>query len=204
MHLTTLMVDDFFADPLAIRNAALSLEYPQPESRTNFPGRNASTRLNLSGLEQSIGALVHERLAARSHTSHGRPRLALKGETGVCDVHMDFNHWSGIVYLSKPEDCQGGTHFYRHRATGLDRAPVFDGEATKAGFPDGRTAIEKILGNDANRSEAWEETHTIPMKFNRLALFRGYLWHDAGAAFGTGKDSGRLVLPLFFTNVDAG
>jgi hypothetical protein len=204
MHLTTLIVDDFFRDPDRIRNEALSLDYPELDTRANYPGRNASTRLDIAGLEQSISALVHERLRPRDQTGHGRPRLALKGEVGVCDVHIDFNHWSGIVYLSRPEDCRDGTHFFRHRKTGLDRAPVFPGEAEAAGFRDGRTAIETIMEEDAKRPDAWERTLTIPMKYNRLALFRGYLWHDAGESFGSGKENGRLILPLFFSNVDAG
>lgn len=204
MHLTTLIVDDFFKNPDHIRSEALSLEYPESDSSGNYPGRNANTRLQIGGIEQTISSLVHERLAPQMNTAHGRPRLALEGEIGVCDVHIDFNHWSGIVYLSRPEDCKDGTHFFRHRKTGWDRAPVFPGEAEAAGYKDGRTAIETILQADARRPEAWERTHTVPMKFNRLVLFRGYLWHDAGVSFGVTKDDGRLILPLFFSNIEAG
>ena len=46
-------------------------------------------------------------------------------------IHIDQSHWSGILYLSRPEDCRGGTEFYRHIRTGTDRVPM-DTESLKA------------------------------------------------------------------------
>lgn len=204
MHLTTLIVDDFFKDPERIRRECLKLDYPKTAEEGNYPGRNATTRLNIAGVEETVSQLVHERLAPRQGTGHGRPRLAFEGESGICDVHIDLNHWSGIVYLSKPEHCQGGTHFYRHKQTGWDRAPVFPGEAEAAGYESGKSAIEQIMQADSRNRDAWEHLYTIPMKFNRLVLFRGYFWHDAGKSFGATEEDGRLILPFFFSNLDAG
>lgn len=204
MHMTTLIVDDFFANPDAIRREALSLEFPEAPASANYPGRNASTRLEIQGLNNVFSQLVQERLRPRQNSGHGRPRLALAQERGACDVHMDFNHWSAIVFLSRPEDCCEGTHFFRHKRTGWDRAPVFPGEAEAAGYASGREAIEDVLQTDCNNPDAWDRTHTMPMKYNRLVMFRGYLWHDAGRSFGDSPENGRLILPFFFDNVDAG
>ena len=57
---------------------------------------------------------------------------------------------------------------------------------------------ERILNSETNDRSKWEPTFSIPMRFNRLALFRSYLWHDAGPSFGTTKENGRLILPWFF------
>lgn len=200
MHLTHLIIDDFFNDPLKIRQTALSLDYPVPSERQNFPGRNASSRLDFGPVERITSQLTHENLVPRPQTSYGRPRIALEGDTGVCDVHIDFNHWSAIVYLTLDEHAQEGTHLYRHKATGLDRAPAFPGEAEALGYADGRSAVEDILGNDANDLSKWERTMTIPMRFNRMVLFRGYMWHDAGRSFGDSLENGRLIVPFFFDN----
>ena len=38
----------------------------------------------------------------------------------------------------------------------------------------------------------------VPMKFNRLILFRPWFFHDAGPGFGTDIRTGRLVYLLFY------
>jgi hypothetical protein len=198
MHLTHLIIDDFFDDPLAVRRLALAQDYPPRPERAAYPGRNASRALSFPGLERMVSNIVHEKVGPADYASHCVPRLALEGNESKANVHIDFNHWSAIVYLTLDKDCQDGTHFYRHKATGLDRAPVFDNEAQQAGFATSRDAVKTILDADGRRAQAWERLMTIPMKFNRLALFRGYLWHDAGVSFGADPESGRLILPFFF------
>ncbi len=32
--------------------------------------------------------------------------------------------WVGVLYLNLPEQCRGGTAFYRHRPSDQDRAPL--------------------------------------------------------------------------------
>lgn len=201
MHLTHLIIDDFFDDPLRVRNQALSMTYPPRPPKAAYPGRNADKALPLPGLDQLASTIVHERVKAADYASHCVPRIALEGDVATSNVHIDFNHWSAIVYLSLDEDCRDGTHFYRHRETGLDRAPVFPGEAEAAGFSSSRGCVKSILDADGARPDAWEGLMTIPMKFNRLAMFRGYLWHDAGHSFGATPETGRLILPFFFETV---
>ncbi|WP_291845245.1 DUF6445 family protein [Maricaulis sp.] len=203
MHMTHIIIDDFLPEPERIRQAALSLRYPPRPERASYPGRNAATALNLSGIEQLIEQIVHEPVAPAPQSSHAVPRLALDGDTSRASVHIDFNHWSGMIYLTRPEHCVGGTHFFRHRATGWDRAPVFPGEAEAKGFANADAALKTILDNDQNDPSKWEETMTIPMRYNRIVLFRGYMWHDAGVSFGTTPENGRLILPLFFENTAA-
>ncbi|WP_300545281.1 DUF6445 family protein [Maricaulis sp.] len=200
MHLTHLIVDDFFSEPHRVREAALSLDYPPRAEGAAYPGRNARHPLVLEGIERLIGDLVHERLVPARNSSHSIPRLALDGADRKASVHIDRNHWSVMIYLTLDEHCRGGTHFFRHRKTGLDRAPLFPGEAEAAGYPNADAAVTDILETGANDRSQWEETMMIPMKFNRMVLFRGYIWHDAGVSFGTGPANGRLILPLFFEN----
>jgi hypothetical protein len=39
---------------------------------------------------------------------------------------------------------------------------------------------------------------TVPMRFNRLILYRPWLWHSAGEAFGASLDDGRLIQLVAF------
>ena len=39
---------------------------------------------------------------------------------------------------------------------------------------------------------------TVPMRFNRLILYRPWLWHSAGPGFGDSNETGRLIQVLSF------
>lgn len=204
MHLTHLIIDDFFNDPHAIRNQALAMNFPPRPEGAIYPGRNADHQLALPGIEKLISQIVHEPLQPKAELSHCRPRIALAGDGAKTSVHIDNCHWSAIIYLTLDEHCQGGTHFFRHKATGWDMAPVFPGVAEAAGYKSAGDALDTILKEDENDLSKWEMRMTVPMKFNRLVLLRGYLWHDAGASFGDTPENGRLILPAFFQNVASG
>lgn len=201
MQLQHIIIDDFFEHPMRLRQQALATEFPDRHAQEVYPGRNSSTVIQLSGIEALVSNIVKERVRAAPNSSHQRPRLALEGEKGQnMSVHMDMCHWSGIVFLTPDEFCEGGTHFFRHKRTGWEMAPVWPGMAEAAGFKTPDEALKSVMA-DSLSPDAWEETMMLPMKFNRLVLFRGYLWHDAGRSFGTGPEDGRLIMPLFFDTV---
>lgn len=198
MQLQHMIVDDFFSDPMKMRELALSNDFPERHANEVYPGRNSTHLLDVDGINQVICNIVQEPLTPMKHSSHLRPRLALEGDVGRdMSVHMDMCHWSAIVYLSLDEHCEGGTHFFRHNQTGWETAPVWPGMAEAAGYPNPDAALKAVM-TQTNDPSAWTETMMLPMKFNRLVLFRGYLWHDAGRSFGTSKENGRLILPLFY------
>ena len=202
MHLTHIVIDDFLPEPHRVRHAALNLDFLPRKDGEIYPGRNAAQGLSFPDIERMISQIVHEPLVAhKSGTSYGVPRLASSGDKSQADVHIDTCHWSAIIYLSLDEHCQEGTHFYRHKPTGLEMAPAFPGQAHAAGYENTETAVRVILKNDGLDHEQWERRMMIPMRFNRIAIFRGYLWHDAGISFGTTPENSRLILPFFFNNV---
>jgi hypothetical protein len=87
-------------------------------------------------------------------------------------VHIDPGVvWSAIIYMNLPEQCQGGSEFFRHKATNMERAPVHPEELAEMGM---RNYFEggKIIKDDSNDMTKWENTITIPMRFNRLILAR--------------------------------
>jgi hypothetical protein len=120
------------------------------------------------------------------------------GDKGRARVHTDSSHWSGILYLSRPEDCRGGTQFFRHIRTGSDRAPVTAAELAAMGYASQDEAHQDIIERDSLDDSAWEMTMEVPMRFNRLLLLRPWLWHTAGPAFGDRLDNARLVYLMFF------
>jgi hypothetical protein len=197
MPTSLIVVDDFFEDPHAVREAALRLTYPPLQGV--FPGRNSIERLDIPGLDRLVSHLVGEPVrAVNPPQSHGKCRITFARDAGTARVHIDPAHWSGILYLSRPEDCRGGTEFFRHRATGTDRAPYDDAEAAQWGYASGREMVTQILSRDGLDPAAWEPSMTVPMRFNRLLLLRPWLWHTAGENFGDTMENGRLVFLMFF------
>ena len=79
-------------------------------------------------------------------------------------------------------------------------APLDDAEAQAIyGKATPREALMEILTvENGSDPDAWELTHTLPMKFNRCVLFRPWFWHSSGDGFGTTIEDGRLVVLLFF------
>jgi hypothetical protein len=135
-------------------------------------------------------------------TSHCRFRIATAGSESRARLrmHVDGNsYWSGIVYLSLPEHCRGGTDFYRHRELGTDRAPIYDNEVTRYGAQSCAQFTQQLIERDSNDPSKWEHVMTVPMRFNRCVLFRPWFWHTSGESFGDRGENARLIQLFFFT-----
>ena len=199
MPTSLIVVDDFLSrrDADALRNTALQLTYPDQQGA--FPGRNSLERIEIDGLSQAVSRLVGEPLKPVSPPqSHAKFRVTLAADKGKAKVHIDQAYWSGILYLSRPEDCQGGTEFFRHLPTNTDRAPLTDAEVTAMGFSSLQEMHRDIIEKDSVDDSKWEMTMRVPMRFNRLIMLRPWLWHTAGPAFGDRIENGRLVYLMFF------
>ena len=200
MPTSLIIIDDFLENVHELRDAALRLTYPAQEGA--FPGRNSLERLEIGGLVQKVSDLVREPLKVISPPqSHAKCRISLAKDEGRAKVHIDRGaHWSGILYLSRPEDCRGGTEFFRHRRTGTDRAPINEVELAATGYSSYQEVHREIIEKDSNDDSKWELIMQAPMRFNRLILLRPWLWHTAGPAFGDSMENGRLVYLMFFAS----
>ncbi|MCD9030450.1 DUF6445 family protein [Luteimonas sp. Y-2-2-4F] len=200
MPTSLVVVDDFLApgDAQTLRDAGLRLTYPPQQGA--FPGRNSVERLNIPRLDEAVSRIVGEPLRAIDPPqSHCKFRITLGHDVGRARVHIDQGaHWSGILYLSRPEDCRGGTEFFRHLPTGTDQAPITQAGIEAMGFRTGAELHRAIIEQDSNDASRWEMTMRVPMRFNRLVLLRPWLWHTAGEAFGDTLENGRFVYLMFF------
>jgi hypothetical protein len=191
------VIDDFLRNPHEVRAQALSLTYAVGG---RFPGLNSTEKLRIEGLDEVISSLVREPVRApwTDDFSHGSCRVALASHDQQARIHIDQSHWSGILYLSRPEDCQGGTEFFRHKRTHTDRVPM-DTQSLKAvGYSNYKELQHDIHDKDALDRSQWEQTKTVPMRFNRLILLQPHYWHTAGPGFGDRLENGRLIYLMFF------
>jgi len=192
-----ILVDDFLDSVDELRNAALRLHYPDIQGQ--FPGRNSQQRITLEGLTEQVSSLVGEPVRPIDPLeSHGKCRLTLANDRGRGKVHIDHCYWSGILYLSRPEDCRGGTDFFRHIRTQTDRAPLTREDLAKMGYDDFDKVHRDLIEREGTMEDKWERTMTVPMRYNRLVLLRPWMWHTAGPGFGDRAENGRLVYLMFF------
>ena len=107
MPTSFIVVDDFLSSRCT-RPAPGRAGPDLPGAGGAFPGRNSLERLELDGLSEAASRLVNEPLRpVNPLQSHGKFRLTLASDVGRAKVHTDHSHWSGILYLSAPEHCEG-------------------------------------------------------------------------------------------------
>lgn len=193
-----LIVDDFLADPFAARAAALALDYDPATRIGNYPGTLSGAPLPIAGLEEAVSRIIGVPLKPQPGTTHGHCRLTLKGDRGVSGVHIDPCFYSGILYLSRNEDARGGTDFFRHKRTGLEKVPADPLGLAQSGYADINALVEDVVNRDTLLPARWERVMRVPMRFNRLLLFSPWLFHNSADGFGTAQETGRLVHLQFF------
>jgi hypothetical protein len=193
-----IVVDGFLADPLLARQQALALDYDPKFKQGNYPGLQSTQPLAIPGLDDAVSRLAGMPLKAQDGTMHGHCRMTLAGDQGRSGVHIDPCTYSGILYLSLPEHCRGGTDFFRHKRTGLERIPERREDMLAAGYSDINVLIEEVVNRDTLKRNCWDKTMTLPMRFNRLVLFSPWQFHNAASGFGKDATSGRLVQTFFF------
>jgi hypothetical protein len=193
-----LMFDDFVANPIELRRQALNLGFSGAGKAGNYPGITSDRALPIPGLDDFVSRAIGAPVRSAPGTLHGHCRLTLKTDRGLSGVHIDPAFYSGILYLSLPEHIEGGTDFYRHKRTGLERVPTRPDDILAAGYGDINDLVEDVVNKDTTRPAAWERVFTAPMRFDRLILFSPWMFHNSARGFGDKPENGRLAYLMFF------
>ncbi|HUN93312.1 MAG TPA: DUF6445 family protein [Burkholderiaceae bacterium] len=206
------IVDDVLADPLGYRQRALGLDFGEFAGApgVNFPGRQTAGQ-PCDGIMAYIARLLGRDVMWQS-PDNGAFRVSGAASQARSDIHVDppspsgGTMMAGLLYLTLPQDCRGGTSFYRHRDSGWVRRPS-DEDVRAAGYPSFEqfqrrwTAAAGVRGFDAlvaERSRDWDWLFEIPLRFNRLAMYRGDYFHAVSEVFGSTPADSRLVQLFYF------
>ena len=206
-----LIFDDFLPDPRAWRAYALSQKFTPAGQHVagNFPGIQTTGGFSDQATQQRI-ANAMGRSIKWSWPSHGAFRLSPANAKARSDIHADQDQsrpaYAGVLYLSLPEHCQGGTSFWRHRETGWSKVPNAQQAAASrfgsyANFMRLRSCVEgpdQDFGALTHAREEWELMLEVPMRFNRLILYRSDYFHAISQLFGQLPSDARLVQLFFY------
>jgi len=167
-------IDGIFRDPLAVREAALALPYS--EGTAHYPGRVARfppDNTSLIGFLRKVVSLVEREYLPRMPTPpDGRKPARVRGvdtDFAITDVppgrlspeqrrpHIDAVPVFGLVYLNA--EPRGGTLFFKPKSAA---PPSID----RTGYPTRSDEELEIAGH-------------IEGRFNRLAIYPGFILHSA-------------------------
>ena len=77
---------------------------------------------------------------------------------------------------------------------GIDRTPLTDAKLNAYGA----SSILDLLEKEGNEPSKWEHLMTVPMRFNRLVIYRPWIRHAPGDPFGNTIENSRLIQLLSF------
>lgn len=155
-----------------------------------------------------VQVLKRDDLNVRLSAAVGRPvnqqysiaRLNYVGENPNNAIHADsaYSDFAAVLYLNTPEQCRGGTAFWRHKKTGWEWMPTEKEVRAKGKSP---TRVLAQITEDWNNESAWEQVALAEMKFNRVAIYPTKRFHSRYPfeAFGSTPEDGRLIWASFFS-----
>jgi hypothetical protein len=174
--------DDFYANPDEMRQLALTRSYQEPPANTprlavTSPCDDQETRAMCELLKPYVPEVKYNAVAAVRVVF----RYTLANATKKVYCHVDGCSGAGIVYLTQPDDCAGGTSIFRHKPTGDE---IYDkANAHLYDFVDG---------------SQWETISEIEMIYNRLVFYPGQLFHSITPVFfGDSITNARLTQNVF-------
>lgn len=177
MKINSIIVEDFYIDPDAVRKFALAQNF---DVLGNYPGARTATFFN-----DSVKEVIQRIVEPQSGRVTNWLDENYSGSFQLCYedhrtwIHADSNNtWAGVCYLTPNAPLTSGTALYRHKES-QDR--------------------EKLdVEHDGNNMDDWEEVDRFGNIYNRLVLYRGNLFHASIDYFGTTPEDGRLFQTFFF------
>jgi hypothetical protein len=176
------VVDNFYADPYAVRDFALKQEFFA--DLRYYKGKRTHQRFAAPGTKEMFENIIGEPIQIWNEWGvNGCFQTCVSEDTLV--YHVDQQRWAAMVYLTPDAPFETGTTLYAHKETKV-RYPQNDyefGRAFSAGFYD---------------STKFEPVDVVGNVFNRLVIFNSKCIHAASKYFGANLEDSRLFHMFFF------
>lgn len=185
-----LQFDDFAPDALVLRDAVIAGGF-STEQGPDGALYTGISRYPVPQWYERIAELIGKPIIPRLSCF----RLNLKGELPHSWVHSDdiCAKFASVLYLNLPEQCAGGTAFWKHKELEIDRLPA------KEELKDWQK-FYLMIEQEWKDLAPWDQTGLAEMKFNRFITYPTSLFHSRFPfeGFGTGPSDGRLIWICFY------
>lgn len=188
-----IVVDDFYADPDAVREFAMNnLEFKPSDYHK---GQRATQRFILDGTKEKLEEIMGCKIKNWNYERYANGIFQFCTADQPIVYHVDQQMYAAMVYLTPDAPPQTGTAMYRSKINGIRKFPtqesrmgqeyvdVFKGLSNGMNFYDG-TQFEKI-----------DEVGNV---YNRLVIFNSSQLHAATEYFGDAIDNARFFHMFFF------
>lgn len=189
MRFNSLTIDNFYANPMDVREFALRQEF---KVRGNYPGQRTESFLT-DATKKTLRDILYP--FAGEITNWGGEYTGSFQYTTASDrswIHADSTtDWAAVCYLTPDAPVTAGTGIFRHKETGwmnFDYKREHDEEYLKQSPP----------GHHSQDYTKWEMVDRVGNVFNRLIMYRADNYHVSLDYFGKDMYDGRLFQVFFF------
>ena len=191
MRTNVIVVDDFLADPDAMRTFALAQTYFY-DDRYYKGRRSAPERTNQN--RQAFERLLGKTITKWDYPVNGAFQWTTPEDKLV--YHMDGQEWAAVLYLTPNAPPECGTSFFRSVARRWRMDPRVEQPGETDAFYERETAI--IFQGGFYDRTYFEEIDRVGNVYNRLVIWNAKMIHAASGYFGQGIDDARLAQVFFF------
>ena len=203
-----IVIDNFYEDIEKVREFANSLPYTKSQYICNSsPGKRVRLELDIREIQKiAINLLevpnwllidVEPRVIFNKMRSDDV--LSANQTNPHVDTHrghsVNFNV-AMVGYLNKPEECSGGTGFYRHKGTGIFDVKNKHQASNVINYFEGKTTNYGKFMSESN--EDWELIDLIEMKSNRAIFYPSNVFHSPYITEGDFTEYDRFTQLGFF------
>lgn len=179
-----LIFDDFYSNPMEVRNFALSQSF---DIRGNYPG--ARTR-PLTGIDNLNAKNMFEEILGKKilwWPEEYNSAFQYTNKDSRTWIHFDPTNWAAVLYLTPNAPLEAGTAIYRHKDSKIHTLNRND------------PSTDYNSSQEVNNLDKWEPIVQVSNIFNRLVMYRGEYYHRSMLpGFGTDQFDGRLFQTFFF------
>tara|TARA_B100001778_G_scaffold105640_1_gene86378 strand:+ start:2915 stop:3577 length:663 start_codon:yes stop_codon:yes gene_type:complete len=187
------VVDDFYEDPMAVRQHALEQYY---NDDPGYLGMRTRKQFFFDGVKEKFEEVLQRKITKwEDYGMNGRFQSNIAGTKLV--YHCDSQSWAAAVYLSPDAPYWTGTSFYAVK--NYDAGPLGSANSIRHNsHPDLDLAFNQHTFVDRS---PYELVDTVGNVFNRLVIWDAGLIHSASEYCGWDIASSRLFQIFFFDSV---
>ena len=177
------IIDNFYEDPDAVRDFALSAHYFDDEG---YVGIRTRKQFMIEGVKERFEEIMGAKITKwNEYGMNGRFQSNIAGAPTA--HHCDAQQWAAMIYLTPNAPFSSGTKIIANKQNKIYHNS--QSENVLDFFPNQETFTDGTL---------FEDVDVIGNVYNRLAIFDAQSIHCAGDYFGWDILSGRLWQMFFF------